>query len=632
MLSITTTNGSVPLKCDDYYVKEIATGLDELIFSVSIWDPLYKDIHEETEVIEQSDGASCRYLVKAIDGGSETAQIKCAIDLDEWNAAFTPSYTITQLNVGEVVQGILPPGWTMVNDSYILTRRSMELEGVTPAGILDVCREAYPGVTYRFDNVNKVITLMNMDGGQNLGAFVTRELNLTKSNYKGKSTGIITRLYPYGKDGLTIESVNDGKAYIDNQTYLPRVICAYWKDERYTDAASLYFAATQRLAELAIPQQSYDLEVIDLAAADPDKYDYLSFPLFSRVSLIDETRSAAKIIHRVIQRWRYPYHPEKNKVTLSTVAPRLQTQVMQIVKSLNDANSKYNLARTAEQKSAIERVTADILGAKGGAVRLLDTDGDGQPDEIYVADDADPAEAHYVWRWNYAGWGASTNGYNGPFTMAATIDSGIVADYITAGTLSADRIAANSIAVSKLTGSIGSGDWEIDLTNGTMTIGTLAVGKITGSVSGGSGWAINFDTGTMTIGTISANNISAGTINADSITVTNINGQNIKGGTIGSTQLGDGSVVNRVLGGSAVSNAKVLANTLTSGSMSSGVQTSLAGGDLADSVFNYGASASYGSFTRLYVNGDQFTKQLFSFVDGNGQTIQGYFLMLYTPE
>ena len=385
-------------------------------------------------------------------------------------------------------------------------------------------------------------------------------------------------------------------------------------------------AATERLAELAIPQRSYDLEVIDLAATNPGKYNYLSFPLFSRVSLIDETRSSANIIHRVIQRWRYPYHPDKNKITLATVAPRLQTQVMQIVKSLNDANSQYNLSRTAEQISAIERVTADILGAKGGAVRLLDTDGDGQPDEIYVADNADPAEAEYVWRWNYAGWGASKNGYNGPFTMAATIDSGIVADYITAGTLNADRIAANSIAVSKLTGSIGSGNWEIDLTNGTMTIGTLAVGKITGSVSGGSGWAINFDIGTMTIGTISANNITAGTINADSITVTNINGQNIKGGTIGSTQLGDGSVVNRVLGGSAVSNAKVLANTLTSGSMSAGVQNSLAGGDLADSVFNYGVQATYGSFSTLLLDGHQFIRQKLTLMNGAG-VAQDYWLV-----
>ena len=187
-------------------------------------------------------------------------------------------------------------------------------------------------------------------------------------------------------------------------------------------------------------------------------------------------------------------------------------------------------------------------------MRLLDTDGDGMPDEIYVADHPDPSQAQYVWRWNWAGWAASANGYDGPFTMAATINQGITADFIVAGT-----------------------------------------------------------------------------INADNINVTNINGQNIKARTIGSDPLADSSVITRALGGSSVTNAKVLAQTLTSASMASGVQAALAGGDLADSVLNYGTQANYGSFQRLYVNGDQFTRQTFTFVDGQGQTISGTFLMLLPP-
>ncbi len=62
---------------------------------------------------------------------------------------------------------------------------------------------------------------------------------------------------------------------------------------------------------------------------------------------------------------------------------------------------------------------------------------------------------------------------------------------ITTGTLSADRIGANSIAVSKLTGTI----------------------------SGGNNWSIDLTTGTMTIGNISATNITAGELNTDLITI-----------------------------------------------------------------------------------------------------------------
>ena len=70
-----------------------------------------------------------------------------------------------------------------------------------------------------------------MANGQNLGAFATRDLNLKENNYKGKSTGFITRLYAYGKDGLSFASINGGKAYVENYTYSSRVICGFWKDD-----------------------------------------------------------------------------------------------------------------------------------------------------------------------------------------------------------------------------------------------------------------------------------------------------------------------------------------------------------------------------------------------------------------
>lgn len=85
-------------------------------------------------------------------------------------------------------------------------------------------------------------------------------------------------------------------------------------------------------------------------------------------------------------------------------------------------------------------ITQAILGAKGGSVRLLDTNGDGDPDTLYIADNPDPAQAVKVWRFNYEGWGASSNGYNGPFEMSAALGLGMYADFITVGTLTAVRI------------------------------------------------------------------------------------------------------------------------------------------------------------------------------------------------
>lgn len=89
---------------------------------------------------------------------------------------------------------------------------------------------------------------------------------------------------------------------------------------------------------------------------------------------------------------------------------------------------------------AVLALTDTILGASGGAVRLLDTNNDGMPDTLYIADDPDPTKARKVWRFNHEGWGASNNGYNGPFSYGATLENGMVADFITAGTLNADLV------------------------------------------------------------------------------------------------------------------------------------------------------------------------------------------------
>lgn len=640
MLTLFTASGGVPLHEDDYYIKELASGLDELIFSMSIWDAEYPLIQEEASIQEHSDNdRPINYLVKAIDGGSERAQIKCQIDLDEWKNTLTVGYNSGSKTVLQIVQSVAPTGWAVVDQSGITYKRTVQLESATPLDVLEQCRSTFVNVTYRFDNVAKTVTIVSMANGQNLGAFATRDLNLKENNYKGKSTGFITRLYAYGKDGLSFASINGGKAYVENYTYSSRVICGFWKDERYTVAANLLADAQARLAEMAVPARSFECNVVDLAAVNPQKYGFLDFTLFSVVSLIDATRSGAKIEHRVIERWRYPYLPEKNKVTLSTVAPRIQSQVAQAINNFNNPNSVWQQQQRSAQQNAIENATSQITGAKGGNMRAI-YDSSGNWTELVVMNTEDILTASKLWRFNIGGFGYSPNGYNGPYTTAITMDGAIVADFITTGTLnaalaevinlnasnistgtlSANRIAANSIAVSKLTGSITGGisnSWEIDLTAGTLTIGnisaanitagtlsadriaanSIAVAKLTGSISGGlsNSWEIDLTNGTLTVGNISADNITAGTINAENINVTNINGANIKTGTVGSDPLASSAVTNAKLADLAITDAKIASNTITNGSM---LDNTLQTGKMSSGInTNLGYGAAYGLAT-----------------------------------
>lgn len=116
-----------------------------------------------------------------------------------------------------------------------------------------------------------------------------------------------------------------------------------------------------------------------------------------------------------------------------------------------------------EIQQIAQSITNAVLGARGGSVRLLDTDGDGDPDTLYIADNADPALAQKVWRFNYEGWGASSNGYNGPFEMSAALGMGMYADFITVGILTAIRIQSAD----------GRSSW--DLSNGNSVFNSNSI-------------------------------------------------------------------------------------------------------------------------------------------------------------
>lgn len=122
------------------------------------------------------------------------------------------------------------------------------------------------------------------------------------------------------------------------------------------------------------------------------------------------------------------------------------------------------LPSTSTVEQIADMIAQTILGVKGGAVRLLDTNGDGYPDTLYIADNPDPNAAVKVWRFNYEGWGASQNGYNGPFEMSAALGVGMYGQFIVAGVINAALVKVINIDATNITtGTISS-------TNGALTI------------------------------------------------------------------------------------------------------------------------------------------------------------------
>lgn len=459
MLTLYANNTAYPIKNDDYYIRQVDTGRDELIFNISIWDELYPLIVEEASI---QDRDQMHYLVKAIDAGTDTAKVRCEIDLDEWRATLDPQYTNGSATCVSTIQGVCPGNWTVQDQSGVTISRTIT-GAYTPLDVAEACKETY-GITLRWDNKNRVVTIINPENYQPLGAFVTRDLNLKELNYKGSSSDFITRLYAYGKDGLSFADINDGKPYVDDNTYSSRVICGYWTDNRYEIAENLLEDAKAKLASLAVPSRSYTCSVYDLAKTNPEMYGFEDFSLFAVVKLIDDSRGTA-INHQVVEYWDYPHYPEKNDVVLSTSPARIQSQVTQIGQQIENPNSSYN----QQQANAVANATNWITGTDGGYV-VFQRNAEGQPYEILIMDQPTIDTATKVWRWNQGGLGYSKNGYTGPYTTAITQDGAIVADFITSGILNAAVITAGILQSAN-------GETSINLDTGEAQInGTLQAG------------------------------------------------------------------------------------------------------------------------------------------------------------
>lgn len=436
------SNGGAVINTDDFYITYKTSGIDELTFNLSIHDENYPKIVEEA-VIEYEQP----YIVKAIDAGAQTAKIKCQLNLDELKADMLPEYSNKSATLVETVMNVLPSGWLFLDNSYKDIRRTIE-GGYTPYDIIMECINTY-SVVFRFDVKRKRIMAYDINNFEPLGAFASTELNLKEINYKGKSAEFCTRLYAYGKKGLNFASINDGKPYVDNFQYTDKIICSYWQDDRYEVKENLLQDAKEKLKKASLPERAYECTVMDLAKTNPEMYSFQDFSLFAVIKLIDDIKDVG-INYQVVEYQEYPFYPEKNVVTLSSTAPKIQNSVKELRNEItNQTSGFWNIMH-----NAIDSATDWITGVNGGYV-IFHKDENDIPYEILIMDTPDIATARNVWRWNQNGFGHSSHGYNGPYDLAMTIDGAIVASFITAGTMLADRIRGGMLEIGGSTGRDG---------------------------------------------------------------------------------------------------------------------------------------------------------------------------------
>lgn len=304
--------------------------------------------------------------------------------------------------------------------------------GGSSGSILDVY-----GGEYEWDGFT--VRLYGHRGYDN-GVVISYGKNLTDIEQDRNISSVATGIYPYWTNAEGALVTCDPKIVNAPGTYdFTRVVPVDFSNdfEAQPTSAQLQARAEKYVEDnkIGIPKTSITASFVQLE----------QFPEYEDLALLEKCDLCDTVTIR------YPQLGVESKAEIV----KIETDVLlERYNSVEIGDVRTNIADTIvgqqqeiKQKpnetylrEAVLALTETIIGASGGAVRLLDTNNDGMPDTLYIADDPDPTKARKVWRFNHEGWGASNNGYNGPFSYGATLENGMVADFITAGTLNADLV------------------------------------------------------------------------------------------------------------------------------------------------------------------------------------------------
>lgn len=284
--------------------------------------------------------------------------------------------------------------------------------------------------------------------GTDKGVVLRYGKNITDLKQEENISNTITGIYPYWADSegnlveLLEKVISSDKAA--NFPY-PRTVPVDFSSEfqERPSEAELRSAgeAYMKSHNIGIPSVNIHVSFIPLWQAE----EYKDLALLESVKLCDVitveyeklgVKAKAKIVRTVYDVVKGRYQSLEIGDVRATLASTIAGQAQQI----EDKPSKGFL------DEAVKNATNWLTGVNGGYV-VLHKNANGQPYEILIMDTDDIETAKNVWRWNQNGWGHSKNGYHGPYAMAATIDNGIVADFITAGTMLADRIKGGTLTL-----------------------------------------------------------------------------------------------------------------------------------------------------------------------------------------
>lgn len=302
------------------------------------------------------------------------------------------------------------------------TFASMDITKPTPllsvlGGIEGSILDVYGG-EYKYDG--KSVALLDRVGADN-GVRIAYGLNLTSfeqdSNIQDCYTGALGY---WSNDEATIyTNIVAADGAFDHVRIATVDLTDKFENKPPMDQLETALRSYMNANSIGVPKVSINLSFVDLSQTTEYSNIIQSVALGDTVH-VSFPKIGVDASARVVKtKWNVLLDRYDN-IDIGSVKSNIADTIAKQTRQIADAPNRKTTAAIA---GAMARV---IMGAAGGSVRLIDTDDDGMPDELYIADNPDPDLAQKVWRFNYEGWAASQNGYDGPFTVGATVDGGIM--------------------------------------------------------------------------------------------------------------------------------------------------------------------------------------------------------------
>lgn len=374
-----------------------------------------------------------------------------------------------------------------------------EILGGSQGSLLDV----YGTGEYEFDGFTVRLYLHR---GNDNGVVIRAGKNLTSASAEISTDGVYTAIVPFWQNEHTIVTlpekiVESGHAGGIQQT---KVVDFSSEWETAPTEAQLRARAQAYLAANSGWELKENIKVSFIPLWQTEEYkDYAAS--IERVNLCD----TVTVLHEALgitaeaKVLETTYNFLKDRYDSIEIGNAKRTDLSDVIRDSAEQTVTQAVDEGGVIQAAVQKATDLLTGVTGGYVKF-NYNGDGQPYEMLIMDAEQEGDATNIWRFNAAGWGFSRNG-GASYTTAATLDGGITADFITAGTLTGLRI------------NNGFGTFEVD-SSGTVTANSLTSNNAT--ITGGS---ININSSSETTDYITLNSAkSRSTFQPNGVYVNNL--------------------------------------------------------------------------------------------------------------